>query len=313
MKRLMPSSLITFLQNNRNCLKADCFAITLPTGVTFYVTEGQWDITFPSGTPGWSGAQTTFSAGQYGRWKRGAITSEASFKCAANTMSLTCVPQQGTAYPGLSIGMAGAAFNHLFDGATVWVYTAYMPLGQYGTVSAGIETKFQGTITRTPKVSRNLIEFECADPMYLLNMKVPSRLMQSNCPWSFCDANCTLTAADYTVNFTAKSGSTQATLIPLAAFTQPDGYFTQGVVKCLTGANAGLSQTVKIHASGNVSGMVPWLLPVAAGDTFSVLAGCAHTETACSTRVKANGTAEPKDFKIRYGGTPLVPPPATSL
>src|SRR4051794_1505950 len=104
MKRLMPVSLVTFLQGNRNCLKADCFVINLPNGAVIYATEGQWDITFLASTPGWSGPQTTFKSLQYGSWTRGRITSEASFKCDAHTMSLTCVTNRdATPYPGLPV------------------------------------------------------------------------------------------------------------------------------------------------------------------------------------------------------------------
>lgn len=310
MKRLMPSSLITFLQNNRNCIKADCFAITLPTGVVMYVTEGQFDITIPSGTNGWTGATTTFKAAQYGRWVRGSITSAGGSNLSSNTMKLTCVPQQNTVFPGLSVGLLNAALNHLFDAAQVWVYTVYMPIGNYGNVSNGVETKFQGTITRTPGLGRNKIEFECADPLYLLNMKVPSRLMQTQCPWSFTDVNCTLTASDYTVNFTATGASTQTVLTPSSAFTQAAGYFNQGVVKCLSGANAGLSQTVKIHASGNITIMVPWLLPVTAGDTFAVIKGCDKTLTMCKGTIKASGASI--DNSINFGGTPFAPVPSVA-
>lgn len=309
MKRLMPSGLITFLQNNSksNITKSDCFAITLPTGAVMYVTEGQFDITIPSGTAGWNGATTTFKATQYGRWVRGPITSEAGFNLNSNTMSLTCVPQQGTAFPGMSIGLLNAALNHLFDAATVWVYTAYMPAGQYGNVSNGIETKFQGTITKSPKIGRNAVEFECSDPLYACNMKVPSRLIQTQCPWSFVDANCTLAASDYTVNFTAKTGSTQQTLTPVSAFTQADGYFTQGVLTCLTGGNAGLSETVKIHSSGNIVLMVPLLLPVTAGDTFAVIKGCDKTLAMCKSTKKASGTVI--DNSGNHGGEPFSPVP----
>lgn len=296
---------------NPNALKADCFSIALPNGQTIYATEGQLDLTVPAALSP-TGNAVTFAANQYGKWSRGKITSEASFQCRSNTMSLTMVPKPGALYPGLSLSILNAAFNHLFDGAKVWVWTAYMPFGKYGTVEV-FETKFQGRIVKSPELGRLLCKFDCADPMFLLNQKVPSRLVQSNCFKSFCDVNCGLNAADYTVNFTAGAGSTQTFLTPQTAFTQADGYFTQGVVTCLTGANAGLSQTVKSHSGGVLKTMVPWLLPVAAGDTFSVLAGCDKTPTACAGRTRADGTAEPKNFQDRFGGMPYVPPPSNSI
>ena len=218
----MPSSLITFLQNNRNVLKADLFVITLPTGTVFYATSGQWDITLDHYLSGWPGMTETFKSTANGVWSRGSITSEASFKLGAGTMQLTCVAQQGTLYPGSSsIGLLSAALNGMFDAATVVVYTAYMPMGNYGNVSVGVETKFQGTITKVLDVNRDKVVFECGDPMYLLNMKIPTRTFQPMCPWSVGDANCTLNLGGTDVNgyhmtqaFTAKTGSTQWALTP---------------------------------------------------------------------------------------------------
>lgn len=307
MSKRVPQSLITFWQNNPNCHRANCFAISLPTGTTLYVTDGQWDITFTPSTPGWGGPLTTFRAGKYGHWSRGAITSEAGTKLTANTMSLSCAPRPGTTYPGLPLGILGAVHAHLFDGANVWVYAAYMPIGAYGDTSAGIERMFQGTITRVPKLGRNSVEFECADPFYLLSLKVPAKLTQSNCPWMFCDTNCTLNRADFSVTVTAAAGSTQATLAASATLGQPDGYFAQGVAKCLTGANAGLSQTVKSHTGNVLTLTAPWVLPVAAGDTFSVLKGCDKTLQTCKRTAKVSGTV--LDNSLNFGGTPFVPAP----
>jgi hypothetical protein len=249
MKRLMPTTLISFLQNNSNMVRADLFSITLPTGKVMTTTDGQFDITVPSGTPGWSSSATTFASSTYGRWSRGAITSEAGFGCTSNTMEMTCVPQPSTAYPNTTLGILGAARQGLFDAATVTVYTAYMPFGGYGNVSAGVETKFVGTITKIDDINRTHVAFECADPMYLLKMKVPTRLFQSDCPWSFGDSNCSLSAANYTVAFTATIGSTNWTLMPNTTFSQAAGYFTQGVVTCTAGNNVGLSQTVRRPAT----------------------------------------------------------------
>ena len=309
----MPSTLITFLQQNPNCLKADLFVITLPTGTVIYVTEGQFDITVPSGTPGWAGATHTFLSTTYGKWTRGPITSEAGFSLSANSMQLTCVPQQNTAFPSASIGILAAAFNGLFDASTVSIFTCYMPIGNYGNVSAGIETKFVGFIEKINKINRTVVEFEVQDPLYLLNEKVPKRLVQSSCPWSFGDSNCNVAGglAAFTQAFTATTGSNQTTLVPVTAFSQAAGYFTQGVVTCTAGANAGLSQTVKLHASGNLQVMFPWILPVTVGNTFTVVAGCDKSVTACKTRKTAAGGAV--DNSIHFGGAIDVPVPITGL
>jgi uncharacterized phage protein (TIGR02218 family) len=306
MKRLMPGSLITFLQANPNCIKADLFVITLPTSTVLYVCEGPFDITVPSGTNGWTGATKTFLATTYGRWSRGPVTSEAGFDLNANSMSLTCVPQQGTVYPGTTAGLLNAAANGLFDASTIGVYTCYMLPNGYGDVSAGIETKFVGFLEKVTKLNRVQVEFECQDPLYLLNEKVPKRLIQSGCPWSFGDANCNPSGgvAAYTQAFTAKTGSTIWVLTPVTAFSQAAGYFTQGVVKCVTGANAGLAQTVKLHAAGNLSVSMPWIFPIAAGDTFSVVAGCDKSATTCAQKFSN---------LVHFGGAVDVPVPIQAI
>lgn len=320
MKRLIlpdTSTAVAWWAANPNAQVADCFAIQLPTGQTLYATSGQWDITV-TGSMSPTGGTITFKSLQYGVWSRGKITSEAGFKCTSNTTTLTLLPKAGAMYPGSSLGLFSAALNHLFDAATVFIYTAYTPINQYGLVEV-FETLFQGTITKVPTLGRAQIQFECADPFYLLNMKVPTRLMQSNCAWSFADdptgdnGRCFLNPTNYTVGFTASSASTQYALTPTASFTQPAGYFTQGVVTCVTGNNAGLSQTVKLHASGVLTLMVPWLMPVASGDTFTAIKGCDQTPTTCAGMAHTDGTPESKNWEIRFSGTPFAPAPTASL
>lgn len=311
MKRLMPDTLIHFLQTQKNVEKADLFAIHLPNGEVILATEGQWDVTVPSGTPGWSGGTTTFKAREFGVWSRGDITSEASTKVNSNTMSLTCTTRPGLAFPGLDIGLNSAAFNHLFDGAQVFVYTAYWSSHQYGDVSVGIETKWMGYILNCLDPRRSQVGFECADPGFLLNQKVPSRLFSAHCAWAFCDDNCTLAAADFTVSLTAALASTQNNIVPAFAMTQPDGYFVQGVIKCITGANAGLSQSVRASTSSKITTVMPWLLPVEAGDTFTAIKGCDKTLGTCKAQLKASGSTV--DNSINFSGTPFTPPPTTAV
>jgi uncharacterized phage protein (TIGR02218 family) len=304
MKR-MPSQLIAYLQTNPGTSRADLFSIALPNSQTVNATSGQFDVTVPSGTPGWAGSTTTFYASKYGVWSRGAITSDASFDLHSNTMDLTCIPQLGTIYPGTPTGILNAALNGLFDACSITVQTVYMPLGQYGNVSAGVENKFWGQITDIQSISRNKIVFQCADYCYLLNVKVPTRIIQSNCPWGFCDLNCGLAASSYTTNFTAATGTTGWIMVPTTAFSHPAGYYTQGVVTCLTGSNIGLSQCVKLHdSSGHLEVMYPWIFPPSIGDTFSVIAGCDKSVSTCNQKF---------NNQVHFGGMPFVPPPQNAV
>jgi uncharacterized phage protein (TIGR02218 family) len=319
----MPQSLINFLQTvGKNCERADLFAIGLPTGQTLFLTSGGWDLTVPFGTAGWNGNEnpsigfqtTTFSSSLYGRWSRGAITSEASFQLNSNTMKLSCISKSGETYPGIPMGILEAALNGLFDGALLDVWTAYMPKGGYGNVSNGIETKFTGTITKLDEIGRVNVVFDCADPFYLLgpSTKIPTRLIQSTCPWSFGDSNCDVAGgAGNPRPFTALAGSTQWVLIPYQfVIDEAAGYWQQGVVTCLTGNNTGLSQSVKISTAPAIgvattlTMMAPWLMPVQAGDTFQVRAGCDKSMSTCISKF---------DNLIHYGGAPFVPVPTTAL
>ncbi|MEM7211889.1 MAG: DUF2163 domain-containing protein, partial [Pseudomonadota bacterium] len=66
------------------------------------------------------------------------------------------------------------------------------------------------------------------------------------------------------------------------------GWFTGGSLILKTGGNAGSSSNVKLHQ--HVSGIVRlevWLppaMPVEAGDTFDITAGCNKTATVCRTK-----------------------------
>lgn len=308
MKRLMPPGLITFLQNTPNCTRADLFAITLPTGTTFYATDGQFDITVPAGTSGWSGSTTTFSAATYGRWERGAITSEASFNLQANSMTLNCTAQQGTSYPGIQVGLLNAALNHLFEPSQVTVYTAYMLPKHYGNVSHGIETKFFGYLVKTSNITRTSVEFECGDANYLANEKVPKLLIQADCPFSYGDVNCNPVGGIKTQTFTANNASTVWTLVPntVSGNLAVADFYTQGIVKCTNGTCGGLSWNVKSQdGSGNIQLESPMIVAPAPGDTFIITAGCDKTLTTCDQKF---------GNRSHFGGLgTFAPPPVSAL
>lgn len=77
------------------------------------------------------------------------------------------------------------------------------------------------------------------------------------------------------------------------------GYFGYGVITMTSGAAAGLKMEVKVYSPGLITPQLQFPRPVAAGDTYSLVAGCGKRYIEdCHTR-HANG--------INFGGEPHVP------
>ena len=83
-----------------------------------------------------------------------------------------------------------------------------------------------------------------------------------------------------------------------------DGYYTQGQITFTSGANAGITRTVKayVQASGAISLVLPLPAAPAAGDAFAIAAGCDLTMATCQGRFSN---------LIHFRGQPFTPPPET--
>jgi uncharacterized phage protein (TIGR02218 family) len=270
-----------------------------PRPASINATTSQVDITYQG---------VTYYASKFGAWERGKITSEASFDLKANDMMLTLKSPGTIAYPGTAVTMMGAALLGLFDAALVQVWTARWPLGQKPTAflaANGVETKFAGFIKPNGKIARSKIEFEVADALYLLNLKLPRRIIQASCPHTLYDANCTAVATNFMSPIMVVLSGTRQQFNTTVTLGQPPPYFTQGYITFLTGQNAGLSFTIKQQLSTTailLAAAVP--LPLANGDTFIAFAGCDKTEATCNS----------KFAKLAFfGGTPFVPVPEVAI
>lgn len=82
------------------------------------------------------------------------------------------------------------------------------------------------------------------------------------------------------------------------------GYFTYGVVKWITGANAGLSMEVKSFSPGSVTLGMPMPHPIAVGDTYTITAGCDKQFGTCRDRWHNI---------IHFRGQPYIPGPDAIL
>lgn len=108
-----------------------------------------------------------------------------------------------------------------------------------------------------------------------------------SCQAQFCDARCTLSLGSYTdpgtvvttsdghENFTCTLGGSAGQVLPSA--------YIQGVVTWATGNNVGYPGEVQNWQPGisTFTLYYPTPLPIQAGDTFTVSAGCPKTQAAC--------------------------------
>jgi uncharacterized protein len=259
-------------------------------------------------------AGNTYYSSQNGAWQRGKVTSEASFDLRANEMALTVLSPYNVLFPTAGVTLMAAALIGLFDAALVKAFTAYFPLNLSPAAisafiaSVGVENKYAGYIKPNGQISRSKIEFEVADPLYLLNLKMPRNLIQAGCRHTLFDVNCAIAAAPFfpgACPATVAAGSSRQSIITTASIGAAPPFFTQGLITLLTGFNAGLSFSIKQQLSTTslqLANAMP--LPLAIGDTFVALPGCDKTAATCSSKF---------GNLINFGGQPFVPSPEMAV
>jgi uncharacterized phage protein (TIGR02218 family) len=125
--------------------------------------------------------------------------------------------------------------------------------------------------------------------MHRLDAKI-GRLFASGCDACLGDARCgiDLTLPDYTTAgmVSQVDGQLSVQVTGLSAFT--DAWFTNGILKWSTGANANLAFDIREHRKiGSSTLLSVWQAPpetVSAGDGFTVTAGCDHRFDTCRTK-----------------------------
>lgn len=130
---------------------------------------------------------------------------------------------------------------------------------------------------------------------------MPADVYQTQCRNQVFDAACGLARASWEVSGTVNSVTGSRASFG-SALGQAAGYFNQGVVQFLTGANAGERRTVKSFASGAFAFALPWSQAIANGDTFKAWPGCDRTLATCVAKF---------NNRSRYRGEPFLPQPET--
>ena len=191
--------------------------------------------------------------------------------------------------------------GHGLDGANVKLERAF--LTDWSLPVVGSVLRFSGRVTAVSAIAGNSATITVSSWTVLLNANMPANLYQAACLHAVYDAGCALAPAALAVTGTVTGTPTASAFGSGLAAAAND--FAQGRVVFGSGANAGLTATVKANdGSGHFQLVAPLPSAPAPGDTFTAYPGCDLTQGRCSTRFNNLG---------RFKATPFVPVPETAL
>lgn len=189
-----------------------------------------------------------------------------------------------------------------FNGARVQLERAYWRPSDPGPVGALLW--FLGDVDDADG-DRYEATLQVASFTKRLEVATPRDVYQTQCANQVFDPWCGLAESAYTVAGTVTAASTGFRTTFGHALAQPVGWGSLGLITMTSGANAGQRRTCKEHTAGSLVALQPWPFPVAAGDTFTLRAGCDRLKATCESP-KFNNAA-------RFRGQPLIPVPETVL
>lgn len=193
--------------------------------------------------------------------------------------------------PGLNISeivtSAGLAvdnleLNTLDDGSTFsradvlggrWRNAAFVISEyNYNAPADGVNTQLTGTLGEV-YLRRGMVTAELRGLQQWLQQPI-GNVSSKTCRARLGDSLCTVNLATYTVTGALTSVASNQVFTDSSRAEAAD-YFAEGILTFTSGANLGLSQKVKAHATGGVLTMsLPLFANVLVGDTYSLVAGC---------------------------------------
>lgn len=262
-------------------LRADLLTITTAVGVVYRFTSADIDISYGGNT--YSHAL---------KWSR--MGTSQGIGTSPDQIDLELYDDGAVQFYGTTLMNAVAA--GIFNGAIVQIDKLVMPT--WGDTSPGICGWFLGYVS-TPKSVSGKVGLSVKSMIGKLAIAMPRTIIQPQCNNAFGDAACGFNVASVTFSGTCTGG----TPLQPTASGLTDHQFDLGKIKFLTGANAGVTRSVKQNASGVIYLAYPLPNPPANGDTFNISQGCPRTQAACTSYGNLP----------HFKGTPYVPVAETAL
>jgi uncharacterized phage protein (TIGR02218 family) len=280
-----PPALVAFLNafrptSDAPMLTADCFTLWLANGAVLTYT----DLDLPVALNGF-----TYLANSI-------LISGLKYRasCGVNVDS-----QQVTIFARATDTLGGAPFlqalqQGLFDGAEIQREKAFF--AAWGAPPIGSVVLFKGRVAQIDSIGRTSAQVTVASDLVLLDIDMPRNCYQANCQHVLYDANCGVVAGTYSTSGNVGAGSTRTQI----EWSGAASAHQQGTITFTSGANTGVTATIKSAGSSWLQLAYPLPYAPAAGDVFSASYGCDRTMATCQSRF--NNLSQ-------FRGFPFVPPP----
>ncbi|WP_436462743.1 DUF2163 domain-containing protein [Acinetobacter seifertii] len=216
-----------------------------------------------------------------------------------DNLSITIETTENTKFGDVSV--TKAFHNGILDGARFKLERIFMDINTPTDTSAGTLVLFEGRIVE-PELNRYVINASVVSDVDNLKLQMPRNLYTPGCLNTLFDGACGLISSDLAVNTTIGFNSTSNRI--LCELSQPQGWFTQGVVEFLEGVNVGIKRTIRSHEAGSLLLTLPLLEIPEVGEAIRVYPGCDKRLETCTNRF---------NNRSRFRGAPFVPVPETSI
>jgi uncharacterized phage protein (TIGR02218 family) len=274
--------LISLLNSGLPIRKADLYTLTLASGTVIRATSADIPVSW--------GGNVYPTRPLFTRTRTRTVIG-----VEVDTQDVAVFPQPTETLDGIEWHLAcrlGA-----LDGAWWRVDVAYF--SDWSLPPVGTLSSFYGRVADVT-LERSQISITVKSALELLNQQFPRNLYQVPCLHTVYDSGCNVTKASYTFSNSVTSASTPAGFT--SSLAQATGYFTLGVVKFTSGANNGLTRTVKTFSGGAFTFILPLPVAAAVGDTFTATAGCDKLKATCIAKFSN---------QARFRGFDEIPVPET--
>lgn len=274
-------ALIAYLNTTKTFLMADLYTFTLVGGVVARYTDADINIGYDGNI--------------YYKFLIARTKTKNTIGIEVDEMSVTV-----NATPLdllLNQSWLAAARNGALDGAQLTVSRLFMPT--WGNTSLGALVLFSGKVSDV-NIGRTTAEITVKSELELFDTQMPRDLYQSGCLNTLYDNGCTVNKASMAVSGTVATATTAQIT---SALGQPADYFALGSIQFTSGANNGVTKSVRSFSGGVFSLSSPLTTAPVPGDTFTAWPGCDKLKDTCEDKFSN---------LLNFRGFPFVPDPETA-